>query len=183
MGSKFNKKDPDFHRTNFQIKAQRVRLIDQEGVMVGEVSLKDALSRAEEAGLDLVEMNKKDGQVTAKILDYSKYRYQKQKARKDSKKKSLKNDLKEIKFRPKTAEHDYNFKLKNIKKFLIKGSKVKITVNMRGRENEHPELAFQLIDRVNTDIEGVAQLEKKPIRSPRAISAVFRPSSGKKSNK
>lgn len=183
MGSNFNKKDPDFHPTNEQIKAKSVRLIDQDGAMVGETSLKDALSRAEEAGLDLVEMNRKEGQVTAKILDYSKYRYQKQKARKDSKKKSLKNDLKEIKFRPKTAEHDYNFKLNNIKKFLTKGSKVKVTVNLRGRESEHPELAFQLIERVGSDIEAIASLEKKPARSPRTISAVFGPSSGKKSSK
>jgi translation initiation factor IF-3 len=183
MGSKFNKKDPDFHPTNRQIRAKNVRLIDQEGVLVGEVSLKEALTRAEEAGLDLVEMNKKGSQVTVKILDYSKYRYQKQKARRESKKNSSKNDVKEIKFRPKTAEHDYNFKLNNIKKFLTKGNKVKITVNMRGRENEHPELSFQLIERIAKDLEGLAVIEKNPARSPRAVSAVVGPSADKKNSK
>jgi len=157
-------------RVNEKIKAGKVRLIDAGGKLVGVVDTKTALDLARKDGLDLVEVHNDHGQVTAKILDYSKYRYQKQLEAKKARKKQTGQAISEIKFRPNIAKHDYEFKVKNIGKFLKKGKKVKVTIVFKGREHEHRELGFGLIERIIHDLGDEAKVAKPPKLNGRNIS-------------
>lgn len=130
-----------------------VRLIDHEGNNVGVVKTSDALDLAYEKGLDLVIISPGQEPPVAKILDYGKYKFELSKKAKEAKKKQHTPDVKEIKMRYKIDVHDYNVKLKNIKKFLLAGNKVKILVMLKGREIQHTNLAFDLVKRINKDME------------------------------
>ena len=137
------------------IRARQVRVIDEEGEQLGIMSPQDAQREAEERGLDLVEVAAKASPPVCRIMDYGKYRYQQSKRAKESKKHQHTVTVKEIKYRPKISEHDFDFKTNHVREFLEEGNKVKITIMFRGREMAHPEFGRELLRRV---VEGTKDL-------------------------
>ena len=161
---------------NRNIRAKEVRLIDNEGGNHGVIATDKALQMAEERGLDLVLVSPNQEPPVAKILDYAKYRYETEKRAKESKKKQHVVDVKEVKMRYKIDVHDYNVKLKNVKKFLASGNKVKVAIMLRGREMQHSHLAFELANRVLADMEDTKYtLEKKPSMDGRNLIIILAP--------
>lgn len=134
------------NRVNFQIKVPQVRLIDSNGDNVGIISIQDAIKRAREQDLDLVELNAKSAPPVCKIIDYGKFKYDEKKKQSEMKKTQKVQELKEITFRPTTDENDLNHKLESAKQFLVDGHKVKFTVRFRGREVVHPQVAADKIN-------------------------------------
>jgi translation initiation factor IF-3 len=128
-------------RTNHRIRVPEVRVIGAEGEMLGVLATQDALRLAREKDLDLVEVNPKAVPPVCKIMDYGKYKYEEKKRENDAKKRQLTTELKEVKLRPKTDDHDLDVKLRHIRRFLEEGNKVKVTCRFRGREITHPETA------------------------------------------
>jgi len=126
------------------------------------VNTSDALKRAHNVGLDLVEISPNAEPPVAKIIDYGKYRYEQQKKASEAKKKQTVIEIKEVKFRPNTDDNDFNIKMRNVHKFLEQGNKVKITLRFRGREMAHQELGMQIMNRVKEGIEGVGKADNKP---------------------
>jgi translation initiation factor IF-3 len=149
-------------RRNEQISAPRVRVIGDDGSQIGVMMTRDAIAKAEEAGLDLVEVSPNADPPVCKIMDYGKYIYQKDKAQHAAKRKQKQIQVKEIKFRPTTEEADYQTKLRFAKGFLEEGDKVKITVRYRGREMAHQELGVRIMDRVKADLDELAAVEQFP---------------------
>ena len=135
-------------RVNEQIRARQVRVIDAEGNQLGIMSPIDALREAEEAGLDLVEVANKAVPPVCRIMDYGKYRYQQSKRAKESKKHQHTIVVKEIKYRPKIDDHDFETKTNHVRSFLSEGNKVKVTIMFRGREMAHPEFGRELLQKV-----------------------------------
>ncbi|SEV84411.1 translation initiation factor IF-3 [[Haemophilus] ducreyi] len=151
------------HRLNDEIRGvKEVRLTDENGEQVGIVSIQNALSRAEDVELDLVEISPNAEPPVCRIMNYGKFIYEKEKAAKEQKKKQKIVQVKEIKFRPGTDEGDYQIKLRNILRFLEDGDKVKITVRYRGREMAHQEIGLDVLERVKTDTSEVAIVESAP---------------------
>ncbi len=139
---------------NERIRAKEVRLIDDQGNNYGVIKTSEALEMAYDRGLDLVVVSPGQDPPVAKIIDYGKYKFETEKKAKDAKKKQHSPDIKEVKMRYKIDVHDYNVKLRNIKKFLTSGNKVKIVIMLRGREIQHSQLAFDLMKRIRQDLEG-----------------------------
>ncbi|MEC9397587.1 MAG: translation initiation factor IF-3 [Myxococcota bacterium] len=137
-----------------------MRLIDAEGEQCGIVETADALSKAEEDGLDLVEIAPHERPPVCRIMDYGKYKYQQKKRSSDARKKGARVELKEIKLRPKTDEHDFMTKLKHARRFLEKNNTVKITIMFRGREITHPEIAREMLARAAVELADVAEVEQ-----------------------
>lgn len=164
-------------RRNDQITALRVRVIDENGEQAGIMLTRDAIARAEELSMDLVEVSPNAEPPVCKIMDYGKYVYQKDKAQHAAKKKQKQIQVKEIKFRPTTEKGDYDTKLRSAHAFIEDGDKVKVTVRYRGREMAHQELGMQLMDRVRKDLEEVAVVEQYPKMEGRQAVMVL---SGKK---
>ncbi len=135
-------------RVNEMIRARQVRVIDEEGEQLGIMSPYDARREAEERGLDLVEVAPKAVPPVCRIMDYGKYRYQQSKRAKESKKHQHTVTVKEIKYRPKISEHDFDFKTNHVREFLEAGNKVKVTIMFRGREMAHPEFGREILGRV-----------------------------------
>ena len=144
---------------NEDIRVPEVRLIDQTGQNVGVVSTADALVRATEAGLDLVEISPDASPPVAKILDFGKYKYQEQKKAAEARKKQKVVEIKEIKMRPSIDDHDYDVKMRSIRRFFEEGDKVKVTLRFRGRELSHQELGWQVLQRVKADTEQISKVE------------------------
>ena len=140
----------------------RVRVIGSDGTQIGIMLTRDAIAKAEGEALDLVEVSPNADPPVCKIMDYGKYIYQKDKAAQQARKKQKQIQVKEIKFRPTTEEADYQTKLRALMRFLEEGDKIKITLRYKGRELAHQELGFQVIDRLKTDLEPVAQIEQAP---------------------
>ena len=138
-------------RVNNKIRSNEVQLITHEGENIGVVPIGEAINRAQEVGLDLIEIAPNVKPPVCKIIDYGKYKYELQKKASQAKKKQKIINLKEIKLRPRTDTHDYNFKIKAADKFLVKGDKVKFTIRFKGREMEHMEAANNLIKRIIED--------------------------------
>jgi translation initiation factor IF-3 len=155
-------------------------LIDEEGEQAGIVSIQEALSRAEDAGMDLVEITAKAQPPVCKIMDYGKYLYQQQKKQHEAKKKQKQVQVKEVKFRPGTEEGDYQVKLRNLMKFLDKGDRVKVTIWFRGREITHKELGLKMLERVRDDIQEVATVEQMPKMEGRQMQMMVAPGTRKK---
>ncbi len=148
---------------NERIRSKEVRLIDNEGVNHGVVPTSKALAMAEEADLDLVLISPNQAPPVAKILDYGKYKYELAKKAKEAKKKQRVVEVKEVKVRYKIDVHDYEVRIKNVRKFITQGNKVKIVVMLRGREMQHSNLAFDLANRFIEDLANDnIQIEKKP---------------------
>jgi translation initiation factor IF-3 len=144
------------------IRAREVRVISSEGEQLGILSVRDAIARAEDLGLDLVEVAPNAVPPVCRIMDFGKYKYELNKKAQESKKHQTVIAVKEIKFRPRTDDHDVNFKLNNIKRFLAEGDKVKVSVMFRGREMAHQELGKALLDRVVQELQGIAVVEQSP---------------------
>jgi translation initiation factor IF-3 len=163
------------HRINNRIDAREVRLIDALGENKGVVPTRQALMMAEEAGLDLVEVSPDAKPPVAKILDYGKFKYQEQKKANEARKKQKIIEIKEIKMRPMIDDHDYDVKMKAVRRFFEEGDKVKITLRFRGREMAHQELGQQLLDRVKKDTIEIAKVESEPRFEGRQIVMVLAP--------
>ena len=157
------------------IKAEKVRLISQTGEQLGVVELKEALAKAKEQELDLVQMNKDSDTPVCKMMDYGKHLFDQKKQKAASKKKTKKTQLKEIKFRPGTDENDYQIKMRNIIKFLNDGDKTKITMRFRGRELAHKEIGLNLLKRVESELVDIANVEQEPISEGRQFVMLLSP--------
>jgi len=149
----------DGPRVNEEIRVREVQLIDQTGHNHGPTAIDTALARAQEAGLDLVEIAPNSSPPVCKLLDYGKYKYQAQKKAAEARKKQKIVEIKEIKLRPMIDDHDYDVKMRAMQRFFEEGDKVKITLRFRGREMAHQELGTQLLARVKEDTAKIAKVE------------------------
>jgi translation initiation factor IF-3 len=165
----------DGPRVNDQIEAAQIRLIDQDGGMVGVVTLHKALQLAYDAGLDLVEISPGADPPVCKLLDIGKYKYEQQKKQNEARKKQKVIEIKEIKMRPGIDDHDYDVKKRAMIRFLEEGDKVKITLRFRGREMVHSELGAKVLERVRTDLAEVAKVEMSPRMEGRQMTMVVAP--------
>ncbi len=139
------------------------------------MDIDSALKAAEEQGLDLVEVSPNASPPVCRIMDYGKYKYQQSKRAAEAKKKQARVEIKEVKLRPKTDEHDYQFKVKNAKRFLAEGNKVKVTIMFRGREVTHPEFGRRILERVAADCVELGAIESHPNMAGRFMSMVIGP--------
>jgi translation initiation factor IF-3 len=159
---------------NERIRSKEVRLIDDKGENRGVVPTSEALQMAYDADLDLLLINPNQEPPVAKILDYGKHKYETEKKNKEAKKKQHVVELKEVKVRYKIDTHDYQVRIKNIRKFLAQGNKVKVVVMLRGREMQHSNLAFDLINKFLADLEPV-NIEKKALLEGRNVTLYLAP--------
>lgn len=163
---------------NDKIRSREVRLIDEEGENRGVVATLTALKMAQDADLDLVIISPNQEPPVAKILNYGKYKYEQEKKLKEAKKKQHTVEVKEVKIRYKIDTHDYQVRVKNIRKFIAQGNKVKIVVMLRGREMQHANLAFDLMARFLSDLEQEPMvIEKKPQLEGRNVTLFLAPQS------
>lgn len=165
----------DGPRVNEDIDVPKVRLIGADGENVGVVTAQEAMSLADEAGLDLVEISPNADPPVCKILDYGKYKYEAQKKKNEAKKKQKIIDVKEIKLRPNIDDHDYDVKMRNMRRFLGDGDKVKVTLRFRGREMAHQELGVDVLNRVKADIDEIAKVEQEAKMEGRQMVMVMAP--------
>ena len=152
-----------------------MRLIDENGQMSGVVSRREALNRAVEAGLDLVEVSPNAEPPVCKILDYGKFKYEAQKKKNEARKKQKIIEVKEIKMRPGIDDHDYDVKMRAMHRFLGEGDKVKVTMRFRGREMVHQELGLKVLERVRGQLDEVAKVEQMPRLEGRQMTMVIAP--------
>jgi len=152
----------DGPRINEEIRVREVQLIDATGHNHGPTPIQTALDMAQVAGLDLVEIAPNSTPPVCKILDYGKYKFQAQKKAAEARKKQKIVEIKELKLRPMIDDHDYDVKMRSMKRFFEDGDKVKITLRFRGREMAHQELGYKLLDRVKADTAMIAKIESEP---------------------
>ncbi len=162
-------------RINRDIRARQVRVVDDEGELLGILTVPEALAAADERGLDLVEVSPNADPPVCRIMDYGKYKYQASKRAAEAKKKSAKVEVKEVKMRPKTEEHDFQVKLRNARRFLDDGNRVKVTVMFRGREVTHPEFGRRLMEKLAEQVADIAQVEMMPRMAGRFMTMVVAP--------
>ena len=165
----------DGPRVNGAIRALQVRCIDPDGEQLGVLDTRDAISKAEDFGLDLVEVQPNVDPPVCKILDYGKYKYEAQKRANEARKKQKIIEVKEIKLRPNIDEHDYQVKMRNVVKFLNGGDKVKVTLRFRGREMAHQEIGANVLTRVREETEEIAKIEAMPKMEGRQMIMVLAP--------
>ena len=165
---------PKVPKANERIRAPQVQVIDSRGKNLGTLATKEAINIAKEEGLDLIEISPNANPPVCKIIDIGKYKYDLKKANKAKKKQKIIN-LKEIKLRPVTEIHDYNFKIKNAQRFLTKGDKVKFTVQFRGREMQHTHLGNELMERIINDTAALGKVEVHPKFEGRQIIMIIQP--------
>ena len=166
---------PKGPRANERIRAPQVQVISSDGNNLGTYSTQEAINMAKQEGLDLIEISANANPPVCKIIDIGKYKYEQQKKAHKAKKKQKVMNLKEIKLRPVTEIHDYNFKIKNAQKFLTKGDKVKFTVQFRGREMQHTNLGYELMKRITDDTASLGKIEVKPKFEGRQIIMIVHP--------
>ncbi|MCE2517120.1 MAG: translation initiation factor IF-3 [Alphaproteobacteria bacterium] len=162
-------------RVNGAITSAKIRCIDENGEQLGIISVDEAIARAEDAGLDLIEVQPNVDPPVCKILDYGKFKYEAQKRANEARKKQKVVDVKEIKLRPNIDEHDYQVKMKNVRKFIDAGDKVKVTLRFRGREMAHQELGAQVLRRVREEMEELTRVEAMPKMEGRQMVMVLAP--------
>ena len=155
--------------------ATSIRLVDPDGEMVGVLSAEEGLQMAIDVGLDLVEVSPNADPPVCKILDYGKFKYEEQKKRNEARKKQKIIEVKEIKMRPGIDEHDYQVKMRSMRRFLGDGDKVKVTIRFRGREMAHQELGMKVLDRVCDDLEEMIKVEIVPQMEGRLMTMVLAP--------
>jgi translation initiation factor IF-3 len=165
----------DGPRVNEEIRVREVQLIDQTGHNHGPTAIEAALAKAQEAGLDLVEIAPNSTPPVCKILDYGKYKYQAQKKAAEARKKQKVVEVKEIKLRPMIDDHDYDVKMRSMKRFFEEGDKVKVTLRFRGREMAHQELGTALLNRLKDDTSKFAKVEQEPRFEGRQVVMVLAP--------
>ncbi len=168
-------------RANRDITAAQVRVIDEEGGQLGELSIEVAVAVAEERDLDLVEVSPNSDPPVCKIMDLGRYRYIQQKKAQEAKKKQKIVEVKEVKLRIKIEEHDYQIKKKHAERFLNDGNKARITIMFRGREVTHSQLGRKLLDRMIEDLELIGNVEQEPNLEGRNMTVVIGPKVSKKS--
>jgi translation initiation factor IF-3 len=166
---------PKGPRSNNRINSPEVQVIGSTGENLGIINTNKAISMAKEEGLDLIEIAPNAKPPVCKIIDIGKYKYDAQKKANKAKKKQKKIELKEIKLRPVTETHDYNFKLKNAQKFLSKGDKVKFTIRFKGRELQHSNLGHNLMNKIQEDIKLVGKVEMNPKFDGKQMIMVIQP--------
>lgn len=157
------------------INVLQVRLIDEGGEMIGVLSRNDALNRALDVGLDLVEVSPNADPPVCKILDFGKYKYELQKKKNEQKKKQKVIEIKEIKLRPNIGDNDYNMKMRKVTGFINDGDRVKVTLRFRGREMAHQNLGLDVLKRVQGDVEAIAKIEQFPKMEGRQMVMVLAP--------
>jgi translation initiation factor IF-3 len=162
-------------RVNREIRAKEARVIDPEGKQLGILPLVEALRAAANFDLDLVEVSSKSEPPVCRIMDYGKFRYQQSKKAHDAKKKQAVVHVKEVKMRPKTEEHDFQFKLRHIERFLKEGNKTKVTIVFRGREMAHPDLGKNMLTRVTEGAKEWGKVEQTPKLEGRNFTMVLAP--------
>ncbi len=162
-------------RTNRRIKAREVRVIGPEGEQLGVLPVEQALARAQELGMDLVEVSPMAKPPVCKIMDYGKFKYLEKKKQNEAKKKQVVVQLKEVKLRPRTEEHDYDVKIKKVREFLKEANKARITVMFRGREMSHKELGQKVLQRVIEDLRDTAVIEATPRVEGRQMFMILAP--------
>ncbi len=167
--------DKNNPRINEQITNPQVRLILSTGENIGIISTKEALKKAEEAGLDLIEIAPNDSCPVCKILDFGKYKYEMQKRKADARKKQKTVEVKEIKFTSNIGENDYLVKMRAAKRFLESGNKVKFTLRFRGREMSYIDLGTEVLKRAISDLEGVGKVESEPKLEGRQMGMMMAP--------
>ncbi|WP_169515867.1 translation initiation factor IF-3 [Arenimonas composti] len=150
------------NRKNLEIRVPRVRVIGLDGEMVGVLSRDEALALAEESGVDLVEIQPTADPPVCRIMDYGKYKFDLQKKANAAKKKQKIVEIKELKFRPTTDDGDYNIKLRNLRRFLEEGDKVKVNIRFKGREMAHQELGLEMAKRIEADLGEDVVIEQRP---------------------
>ena len=165
----------DDRLVNDSIQATEVRLIDAAGEQVGVVSREAALEHAADSGLDLVIVAGNADPPVCKIMDYGKFKYDEQKKRNEARKKQKTIDVKEVKLRPGIDTHDYDIKMRSMKKFLEEGDKVKVTMRFRGREMVHQEIGARVLERVREDLDGRVKIEQFPKIEGRQMVMVLAP--------
>jgi translation initiation factor IF-3 len=170
---------------NHRIRALNVRCVGPDGGMLGVLPTRDALRRAHDAGLDLVEVSPNAEPPVCRIMDFGKFRYEESIKRKRARKQNQGQGrvVKEVKFHANVAEHDYETKLGHARKFLEKGCKVKLSLQFRGRENVHRELGFEVVKRAIADCGELCNVEMEPRLMGRSLVAMLGPRSGKGSTK
>ncbi|MDB5368686.1 MAG: translation initiation factor [Roseomonas sp.] len=160
---------------NEDIRVPQVRLIDEAGEMLGVMSARDALLRAYDLGMDLLEISPNAVPPVCKITDYGKYKYEQQKKANEARKKQKIVEIKEIKVRPNIDDHDYDVKMRSAKSFLEDGDKVKVTLRFRGREMAHQDLGVKVLERIRTELVELAKVEQMPRLENRQMIMVLAP--------
>jgi translation initiation factor IF-3 len=175
---RFDRRPPerDLTRINERIRVPEVRLIDDEGNQVGVLKTPDALVFAQERELDLVEVAPEAKPPVCRVLDYSKYKYEQAQKVKQARKHQQQITVREIKFRPKIAQHDYDTKKHHVERFLKHKDKVKITIMFRGREVTHPERGVMILDRLAEELSELAVVEQRPMQDGRNMTMMLAPS-------
>ncbi|MBE2258375.1 MAG: translation initiation factor IF-3 [Candidatus Accumulibacter sp.] len=166
-------------RVNGEINALEVRLVGEDGEALGVMSAREALSLAEEAGLDLVEIAPMARPPVCRIVDFGKFKYQEQKRQHEQRQKQKQVQVKEVKLRPGTDENDYQIKLRNMTRFLEEDDKVKVTLRFRGREMAHQDIGMRQIERIRADLQDVAIVEQMPKMEGRQMIMVLTPNKKK----
>ncbi len=162
-------------RVNHRIRVMEVRVIGEDGKMMGVMPTKQAQSMASQAGLDLVEINPKAVPPVCKVMDYGKFKYEKKKREREAKKRQTVIELKEVKFRPNTDSHDIEVKTRNIKRFLEEKNKVKLTVRFRGREMAHKDIGRRLLTRVSESVSEIGVVMQQPREEGRVMTMIVSP--------
>ena len=166
---------PKGPRSNNRITSPEVQVINSDGENLGVLNLQEAISKAKDENLDLIEIAPNARPPVCKIMDMGKYKYDQQKKLNKAKKKQKKIELKEIKLRPVTEVHDYTFKIKNAQKFLSKGDKVKFTIRFKGREMQHTKLGNDLMEKIKIDMETIGKVELQPKLDGKQMIMVIQP--------
>jgi translation initiation factor IF-3 len=165
----------DGPRVNEEIRVPQVRLIDQDGEMLGVMSAREAVQRAYSVGLDLLEISPNAEPPVCKILDYGKYKYELQKKKNEAKKKQKVIEIKEIKVRPNIDENDYQVKMRAMKTFIEEGDKVKVTLRFRGREMAHQDIGIRVLERIRAEMDPTTKVEQMPRMENRQMVMVLSP--------
>ena len=165
----------DGQRINEDIRVREVHLIDKDGANLGTIPIADALAKAAEAGLDLVEISPNAVPPICKLLDYGKYRFQEQKKQAEARKKQKVVEVKEIKLRPMIDDHDYQVKMRSMERVFEEGDKVKVTLRFRGREMAHQEIGVRVLERIKNEMDPVSKVEQMPRMENRQMVMVLTP--------
>jgi translation initiation factor IF-3 len=175
---KFDRRPPerDLTRINERIRVPEVRVIDEQGQQVGMMKTPDALRFAQERDLDLVEVAPEARPPVCRVLDYSKYKYEQAQKVKQARKHQQQITIREIKFRPKIAQHDYDTKKGHVERFLLHKDKVKVTIMFRGREVTHPERGIAILDRLAEELSELSVVEQRPMQDGRNMTMMLAPS-------
>ena len=165
----------DGPRVNEDIRVPQVRLIDQDGEMIGVMSAREAVQRAFSVGLDLLEISPNADPPVCKILDFGKFKYEQQKKKNEAKKKQKVVEIKEVKVRPNIDENDYQVKMRAMKSFIDEGDKVKVTLRFRGREMAHQDIGIRVLERIRNELDVLTKVEQMPRMENRQMIMVLSP--------